>query len=262
MAFKSKWLIASALITVIACSTLFIGWQYQTNPGIAPDKDTVFQLAAFNTFSTGQYAGAMPYSEIEQHGDFGIGTFEGLNGEMLALNGVFYQITSSGVPKEVEPTQISPHATVTYFEADKNFTVAGLNYIDLKERIDKQLDTLKDVIYAIKVSGTYDYVQARSPEKQVEPYPNLTDALKTQAIFNFTDVSATAVGYWFPSSMNGVVPAGYHLHIITDNHTAGGHLLDCIINNATVQVDVNNKYNLEVFSLNCYIQPSNTNTGR
>ena len=210
----------------------------------ALDKDTVFQLAAFNTFSTGKYAGVMPYSELEQHGDFGIGTFDGLNGEMIALNGVFYQIPSSGVPKEVDATQTSPHATVTYFEADKNFTVAGLNYSELKEFLDGQLSSSKDVIYAIKISGTYDYIQARSPEKQVEPYPNLTDALKTQAIFNFTDVSATAVGYWFPSSMNGVDPAGYHLHIITDDHTAGGHLLECIINNATIQVDVINKYNL------------------
>ena len=132
MALKSKWLIASALIIVIACSALFVGLQYQTNSDDTPDKDTVFQLAAFNTFSTGKYDGVMPYSELEQHGDFGIGTFDGLNGEMIALDGVFYQIPSSGVPKEVEATQTSPHATVTYFEADKNFTVAGLNYSELK----------------------------------------------------------------------------------------------------------------------------------
>ncbi len=244
MATKSKWLISSALIIVIACSALFVGLQYQTNSDATPDKDTVFQLAAFNTFSTGKYEGTMAYSELEKHGDFGIGTFDGLNGEMLALDGVFYQIPSSGIPKEVDVTQTSPHATVTYFEADKNFTVAGQNYTELKTFLDSQLSSSKDVIYAIKISGTYDYVQARSPEKQAQPYPNLTDALKTQAIFNFTDVSATAVGYWFPSSMNGVDPAGYHMHIITDDRTAGGHILDCIINNATIQVDVINKYSL------------------
>jgi acetolactate decarboxylase len=244
MATKSKWLISSALIIVIACSALFVGWQYQANSGANPDKDTLFQLAAFNTFSTGKYAGVMPYSELEQQGDFGIGTFDGLNGEMIALDGVFYQIPSTGVPKEVDPTQTAPYATVTYFEADKNFTVAGLNYTELKTYLDSQLSSSKDVIYAIKVSGTYDYVQARSPQKQSEPYPDINNALKTQAVFNLTDVSATAVGFWFPSSMNGVDYAGYHLHIITNDHTAGGHLLDCIINNATVQVGVINKYSL------------------
>ena len=244
MAFKSKWLISSALIIVIACSALFVGWQYQANSGATPDKDTLFQLAAFNTFSTGKYEGVMTYSELEQYGDFGIGTFDGINGEMIALNGVFYQIPRTGVPKEVDPTQTAPYATVTYFEADKNFTVAGLNFTELKTYLDGQLSSSKDVIYAIKVSGTYDYVQARSPQKQTEPYPDINNALKTQAVFNLTDVSATAVGFWFPSSMDGVDYAGYHLHIITDDHTAGGHILDCIINNATVQVGVINKYSL------------------
>jgi acetolactate decarboxylase len=115
MALKSKWLIASALFIVIACSAFFVGLQYQSNSGVTPDKDTLFQLAAFNTLSTGKYEGVMPYSELEQYGDFGIGTFDGLNGEMLALDGVFYQIPSSGVPKEVDPTQTAPYATITYF---------------------------------------------------------------------------------------------------------------------------------------------------
>ena len=75
----------------------------------------------------------MTYSEIEQHGDFGIGTFDGLNGEMLAFDGVFYQIPSDGMPRVVDPTQTSPHATVTYFDADRSYTVSGLNYTGTKE---------------------------------------------------------------------------------------------------------------------------------
>jgi acetolactate decarboxylase len=203
----------------------------------------LFQLALFNTFSTGKYTGTMSYSDLEQHGDFGIGTFDGLDGEMVALDGIFYQIPSSGIPHQTDPNQMAPYATITYFNADKTFTVSGLNYTDLKSFLDGQLSS-KDAIYAIKVSGTYDYAQTRSPQKQTEPYLNITDALKTQAVFNLTDVSATAVGFWFPSSMNGVDFAGYHLHLITDDHTAGGHLLDCTIANATVQLDVINKYNL------------------
>ena len=244
MELNSKWLIAFALILVFACSAVFVRYEYQANAGTSPDRDTVFQFAAFNTFSTGKYTGVILYSELKQHGDFGIGTFDGLNGEMLAIDGIFYQIPSSGIPKEVESNQTSPFATVTYFEANKTFTVSGVNYTELKTYLDSQLGSSLDVIYAIKISGTYDYVQARSPEKQVEPYLSLSDALKTQAIFNFSDISATAVGFWFPGSMNGIDPAGYHLHIITDDRTAGGHLLECIIDNAIVEVDVIKRYSL------------------
>ena len=95
----------------------------------------------------------------------------------------------------------------------------------------------EDAIYVIKVSGVYDYAQTRSVPKQTEPYPPLTEAIKNQSIFTLNNVSATAVGFWFPSSMDGVDFAGYHLHLITDDRTAGGHLLDCIIRNATVEID-------------------------
>jgi acetolactate decarboxylase len=237
-------MIALALIVVIACSAIFVGLQYQADSGTPNDKDTLFQLAAFNTFSTGKYAGVMPYSELEKHGDFGIGTLDGLDGEMIALNGEFYHIPSSGIPIRIEPTQTAPYATITYFEADRTYTVAGFNYTELKSYLDGQLGTSGDVIYAIKVSGTYDYAQTRSPEKQSEPYQNITQALKTQAIFNLSQFSGTAVGFWFPASMDGVDYAGYHLHLITDDRTSGGHLLDFVINNATVEVDIINSYRL------------------
>lgn len=208
-----------------------------------PDGDVLFQVAAFNTFSEGNYSGYMSYAELETHGDFGMGTLDGLDGEMLALNGVFYQIPSDGVPVEIPPTATTPYATITYFGTDLTLTVSNLNYTQLKAEIDAALPS-QDAIYAIKVTGTYDYAQTRSPQKQTQPYPMLTDALKTQSVFALGNVSATAVGFWFPNSMSGVDYAGYHLHLITDDHAAGGHLLDCIIRNATVEIDQINQHNL------------------
>jgi acetolactate decarboxylase len=185
----------------------------------------------------------MSYGELMGHGDFGIGTFEGLDGEMAAVNGVFYQIPSDGIPRQVNGSMETPYATVTYFEADQTFSVSNLNYTQLKAKIDSVLPS-SDAIYAIKVTGTLDYAQTRSPQKQTQPYPALTEALKTQHVFTLSNVSATAVGFWFPSSLNGVDYVGYHLHLITDDHSAGGHLLDCTIRNATVEIDQINRYSL------------------
>ena len=243
MQLKGKWLLASALIIVVVLSAFYAVWQFQANSASVADKDVLFQLAAFNTFSNGNYSGVMSYGELAKHGDFGIGTFDGLNGEMIALNGVFYQIPSDGIPRQVDSNMTTPYATVTYFQADQTFTVSDLNYTQLKAQIDGVL-TSQDAIYAIKVSGTYDYAQTRSPAKQTQPYPALADALKTQSVFTLTNVSATAVGFWFPNSMNGVDYAGYHLHLITGDHAAGGHLLDCIITNATVEIEQINQYKL------------------
>jgi acetolactate decarboxylase len=245
MKSAAKWALTVTLAALVACSAFIAGWQIQiNNTQRSVDRETVYQIAAFNTFSTGKYAGFMNYSMIQQRGDFGIGTFDGLNGEMLGYDGVFYQIPSDGVPRVVDSAQTSPHATVTYFDPDLTFGVSGLNYTGLKSYLDSQLASSKDTIYAIKVTGNFSNIQARSPAKQSEPYPNLTDALKTQSVFNFTNIEATAVGYLFPSSMNGVDPAGYHLHIITNDKTAGGHLLECQIENASIQIEIIKNYKL------------------
>jgi len=230
-----------ALCFLIGLSVFSVTWQFK--PGSVVDRDVLFQLAAFDTFSLGNYAGTMSYSDLFQKGDFGIGTFEGLDGEMIALNGVFYQILSDGAPKEASSTQTAPYATVTFFEVDQAFSVSSFNYTQLKAFLDEKL-TSKDVIYAVKVTGIFDWAQTRSPQKQVVPYPNITEALKTQAVFSLSNVSASSVGFWFPPSMDGVDYSGYHLHLITEDRTAGGHLLDCIIHNAIVEIDQINRYEL------------------
>jgi acetolactate decarboxylase len=243
MQTKGKYLLAAALTVLIVLSAFIVVWQFQAKANSATDRDVLFQVAAFNTFSLGNYAGFISYGELAKHGDFGIGTFDGLNGEMLALNGVFYQIPSDGIPRQVNSSVTAPYATITYFHSDQTLTVTDSNYTQLKAQIDEALPS-QDAIYAIKVSGTYDYAQTRAPAKQTQPYPVLADALKTQSVFTLSNVSATAVGFWFPNSMNGVDFAGYHLHLITDDHAAGGHMLDCIIRNATVEIDQINQYNL------------------
>jgi acetolactate decarboxylase len=242
---KNKWLlyaVAALLIVIIAVASLsaFIGLNSDSS---SSERETLFQAAIWNNFIAGNYSGFMPYSELAKHGDFGIGTVDGLDGEMICVDGVFYQIATDGTPKQIDPSVKAPYATVTYFDADQTLTVAGLNYTSLKSYIDGSL-TNKDAIYAIKITGNFEYVQARSPAKQYLPYPILSIALQNQAVWTFSNVSATAVGFWFPNSMAGVDYTGYHMHIITDDKTAGGHILDCIISNATVQIDQTNKYTL------------------
>lgn len=190
---KAKVIIIVALCFVIGLSVFVVTWQFR--PSSAVDREVLFQLAAFNTFSLGNYDGTMSYSNLAQKGDFGIGTFDGLDGEMIALNGVFYQIPSDGVPKEASTTQTAPYATVTFFDVDQTFSVSHLNYTQLKTFLDEK-STSKDAIYAVKVTGIFDWAQTRSPQKQTTPYPNITEALRTQSVFSLRNVSASAVGFY------------------------------------------------------------------
>jgi len=153
---KRVWVLITLVAVVAAVS--FVAWYLvnnsQLDTGIG-DQETVFQVGAFKPFAQGEYDGDVTYAELAKHGDFGLGTFNGLDGEMGALGGVFYQVPIDGVPVRTSDTQETPFALVTYFEADKTVHVTeAMNYSELKVYVD-QLISPEDALYAIKISGDY-----------------------------------------------------------------------------------------------------------
>jgi len=237
-------LVTFALVAVVSCAAVYAVWQLGFSASVIANRETLFQVSPFNTFSQGNYDGAVTYGELAEHGDFGIGTLNGLNGEMIALDGVFYQVPVEGAPRQIDSSEMTPYATVTFFEADQTSHVDdAVNYSELTAYISGILPS-EDAIYAIKIHGTYEHAQTRSVPMQAKPYQPLAEAIKKQTVFTLSNVAATAVGFWFPSSMDGVDYAGYHLHLITDDYSAGGHLLDCIVRNVTVELDQTREFNL------------------
>jgi acetolactate decarboxylase len=248
VSLKGKWvpIVAFAVIVVVSCAALYEIWQYRFSTGATENRETLFQISAFNVFSAGNYDGNTTYGELAKHGDFGIGTLNGLNGEMIALEGTFYQIPTGGTPRQIGTAEKTPYATVTFFEADQVIQVAdALNYSELTAYIDNVLPT-DNAIYAIKIHGNFDYAKTRSVPMQIKPYLPLTEAIENQTVFTLNNVSATAVGFWFPSSMDGVDFVGYHLHLLTDDKSAGGHLLDCIVRNATIEIDYTHEFEVKL----------------
>jgi acetolactate decarboxylase len=161
---------------------------------------------------------------------------------MIALDGDFYQIKSDGKAYPVDAAMKTPFAVVTFFEPDQTFSIDDqLDYKDLEGYLDSILPT-ENIFYAIKLEGTYSYIKARSVPKQKKPYPPLVEAAKHQKIFEFHDVKGVIVGFRLPQYMKGINVPGYHLHFITEDRQAGGHLLACIINNVHVEIDYTNDF--------------------
>jgi acetolactate decarboxylase len=236
-------LAALTALVVIMLAGLYVATQTKVNTSVTENRDILYQVASFNAFSTGQFEGTTRFSELAKHGDFGIGTLNDLDGEMIVLNGTFYQVPVDGKPVLVNQNALTPYATVTFFDADITLNVNNMTYSELTSYINESLPD-DEAIYAIKVSGIFDYVKTRSVPAQTQPYPPLSEAVNHQAVFELANVTGTAVGFYFPNSMSGVDFAGYHLHFLTDDFTAGGHMLESVIRNAKVQIDYTNKYSL------------------
>ncbi len=249
MSLMRRWthVVVLILVAVIVLAVVYEIWQMQlsTQQFSATNEKTLFQVSAYSTMAAGDYDGKITYAELTKHGDFGIGAFHGMNGEMIALNGTFYQIPVGGTPRTVDPSWQTPFAMVTFFETDQILYVReAMNYSELKSFIDSNLPTL-DGIYAVKVSGTFEYAKTRSVPLQTQPYPALTDVVANQTVFEFNGVTGTMAGYRCPSFMDGINVAGYHCHFLTNDKTAGGHMLELTTQDVTIDIDYIQQYQVQ-----------------
>jgi acetolactate decarboxylase len=207
-------------------------------------RDTLTQFSTLDTLSAGLFDGAISAADVLKYGDIGLGTFDGLDGEMLVVDGKMYQVTYDGVAREAKPTQMIPYMAITYFDDDQEQPLsAGTNMKAFIAQVEAKLPT-KNIFYAVRIDGTFQKVQTRAAPKQSKPYPPLADALKQQVVFNLTNVEGTMVGFWCPAYVKGINSPGFHLHFLTKDGKAGGHVLDFTAQAATVKLDLTGDFNL------------------
>ncbi len=191
-----------------------------------PDREILYQASTIQALSAGNYDGQTTLCALKQRGDFGIGTFQGLDGEMVVLDGNFYQVKVDGRVYPVNEAAGIPFAQVTFFGTDKTFAIDHeLSYADLGQYLDRLLSS-KNLFYAVKITGRFSYVKTRSVPKQARPYVDLEQAVKEQKVFEFHDIKGTIVGFRSPEYSKGFSVGGYHLHFISEDRKNGGHLLD------------------------------------
>jgi len=200
-------------------------------------KDTVSQFSTINALMKGLYDTDFNYAQIKEYGSFGIGTFNGLDGEMVALNGKFYQVKSDGKVYLVDDSMKSSFCMVKFFSTDENITLKGeTDYEHLIKLLEEKIPS-KNIFYAVKIEGNFNYVKARSVPRQAKPYKGLTAAAKEQSVFEFKNKRGALVGFRFPGYMSEVNLAGWHFHFISEDETCGGHVLDCALANGLISID-------------------------
>ncbi|GAB7015609.1 acetolactate decarboxylase [Methanogenium cariaci] len=201
-------------------------------------RDTLYQVSTINALLQSVYDGIVPIGEVRKHGDTAIGTTDGLDGELIGVDGAYYVIRTDGVAYPLADTATTPFVSATFFDSDITIpadTIANIS------RFEDQLEAglpSANVVYAIRIDGTFDYVETRSVPKQSRPYPKLAEAVKEQTEFEFHNTTGTIVGFWSPEFVSGLNVPGYHIHFITDDRRAGGHVLDFSMTGGEIEVDI------------------------
>jgi acetolactate decarboxylase len=197
-----------------------------------------FQVGNVMAFLNGIYESDVTFAELSKQGDFGLGTFNGVDGEMVAVDGVFYRIDEQGRAEVASQTLCTPFSVVSHFKSPMlTFTLDNIDTMaDISKVIDERLPTL-NAFYMIRLDGGFEQVQLRSEACQPKPNKPLAETLpKVQNKFSLAKSTGTMVVSRCPSYSVGCTIPGYHYHYIDEAKSTGGHVFDFKLKSATVSV--------------------------
>jgi acetolactate decarboxylase len=189
------------------------------------EPHVLFQASTIGALLAGAYDGDLSFAELAEHGDLGLGTLNGLDGEMIALDGEFFRADVDGRVEPVPAQALTPFAVVTEFEPTVEARLdPSPDHDALLARLDR-LVPAGAASCAIRLDGHFELVRARSVPRQAPPYRPLTEVVADQHVFELRDLAGTMLGFRFPAYVEGIEVGGYHLHFIDAARERGGHVL-------------------------------------
>jgi acetolactate decarboxylase len=210
------------------------------------EHHVLFQASTIGALLDGAYEGDLRFGELAEHGDLGLGTLNGLDGEMIAIDGRFYRADVDGAVVEIAAEERTPFAVVTRFEPAIDDRFGGpLEHPELLARLDGLIPA-EAASCAIRLDGRFESVRARSVPRQSPPYRPLTEVVAEQHVFELTDVEGTMLGFRFPDYVEGIEVSGYHLHFISADRGRGGHVLGSRSSGLRVRLDPSSELHVEL----------------
>lgn len=238
--------IGLAVVLVFAGAAIYTSFaKLQSSDRTTDNREVLFQVSTIDALLQGVFDGVQPVGEIRKHGDFGIGTFDALEGEMIVLDGIVYQAKADGNIYTAADSQTSPFATVTYFDSDQTATTGRPMNLSVFSSTMVALLPSRNMVYAVQMHGTFPSMKVRAIPAQHKPYPTLAEAARNQSVYTYSDTTGTIVGFYTPVFFKGLNVEGYHLHFISEDRKTGGHILDLTIPaNTTVEYDITPEFTM------------------
>lgn len=203
------------------------------------NEDLMYQYSIIDALMAGVFDGDLNIAGLKTRGDFGVGTFNKVDGELIMDKGRVYKVSYDGSVSEVRDSDSTSAAFVKYFKADTVITLTGenLSYENVQEHLLRILNP--NGIYALRITGNFSAMTTRAARSATPPYPTLTQHLKTnQALFEIQNTQGTCNGFLLPPYLARTNVPGFHLHYLSADLKAGGHIFKFTTNSVRIEVDI------------------------
>ena len=230
-------LVVAGALSVLLVAGLPTAQAVSSSSSSASDAPWVEQVGTYTYLTAPNYSGLAPISTVLSPNALGLGTFDALDGELMILRGVAYRVGLDGVPRAVSADLTSPFVQAIAFSPDASGPVApGTTCAALVSAINTLAQTDTGVV-GVRVRGTFTDLVTRSVPAQTKPYKPLAEVVANQTVFQLGQKRAVLMGFRTGNDVAGTGAPGLHLHGLTADKSAGGHVLSCVAGN-DVQLSV------------------------
>jgi len=214
--------------------------------GISPADHAVVQVSTIAALLDRKYDGDATIGELLAAGDLGVGTLNGLDGELIIVDGEAWQAPAEGPVRRVRDDELTPFAVVTRFITDEIVEIESpLEHAELIALMEQHAPP-KSGCDAVRVDGIFPALHLRTVDAQTKPYPSFEQIIGNQTEWRYENLRGTLVGFRFPHAADSVEMAGHHLHFISDDRSKAGHVLECSAGPATLRIETVGEMRLEL----------------
>jgi len=189
------------------------------------------------------YDGTLTAGELKEKGDIALGSYNGLDGELVMTDGKLFRIAEDGAVYEAENEELICYANATWFDMDKSYEIVGpIIYDSLRSDISSNFPS-PNQFYGLRVHGDFTYMKCGGVPKQEKPYElGLDVLLPNRPVYERENVTGTMVGFYCPDFIGNINVTGFHFHFISDDATFGGHVLEFEAQKLQVGMDFITEY--------------------
>jgi len=214
--------------------------------GLAHTRGDLVQVHTISSLMEGHYDGEVTVGQLRGRGSFGVGTLQGLDGELVVVDGEFWNIGTDGMAHVPADDALVPFAVLADLDDPVTFTLEGpLPHSAFEAEIHRRLPD-PDACWAIVATGRFESVTFRSVAHQTPPYRPFAEVLLTDEVLLHDSLDATLVGFCFPDWASDLDAPGFHFHMLSADHRTGGHVYDHTAARAEVRVARCRSMHLEV----------------
>ena len=204
-------------------------------------RNKMYQVSTLQALALGYTREVIKVKEFMEYGNIGLGNFEDVNGEMIAMDGHCYRADQDGHVTEIPPETGVPFAAVAKLYGEQQFTLENMPDImavrtELTRKIEERFGL--NSMHVVRIDGVFEKVDARSEAPYRSHHVTLKDVLgMTQKAFLFENIRGSLVGVYFPDYMDGINMPGWHLHFLSEDRSKGGHVFDVCLREGSAKVD-------------------------